>query len=384
MKEEILSQKTGIKQKVIAEILELAKKNQVEQLILFGSRARGDYKERSDIDLAFRGGRSNHFILDVDEETSTLLEFDVIDLDRPLQKELLESIEQEGIVIYEKSSDNGMGETIEMTNQRLFVRLKGILSELSENEYPESYAIICDNTDMENEVLYDDVDSIVAQLHDADGTKQLPGCIFNFLTEFYEDKWKDGNADAACDLGSLYYTGRGGEQNYAKAVEYYTLAAEGGCDQAQENLGYCYYYGRYVDVDYKKAFHYFALGAFSGNLRSLYKIGDMYRNGYYVEKNEKEAFHIYSRCFETMTENALPIVGADVMMRLGDCYANGIGTLVDNKAAMKYYQYAEQLFFERLKTGDFMIRNCYDHVVQMQVKIRKKLEATLPSFLWTN
>ncbi len=93
---------TGIRQQVIDEIIELAQKNKVEQVILFGSRARGDYKKCSDIDLAFRGGNSSSFILDVDEDTSTLLEFDIIDLDKPIQKELLESIQQEGIFIYEK------------------------------------------------------------------------------------------------------------------------------------------------------------------------------------------------------------------------------------------------------------------------------------------
>ena len=66
-------EKTGIKCKVLQEIIQLAKKNCVEKVILFGSRARGDYKERSDIDLAFCGGSSSHFILDVDETTSTLL-----------------------------------------------------------------------------------------------------------------------------------------------------------------------------------------------------------------------------------------------------------------------------------------------------------------------
>jgi hypothetical protein len=56
-------EKTGIKCKVLQEIIQLAKKNCVEKVILFGSRARGDYKERSDIDLAFCGGSSSHFIL---------------------------------------------------------------------------------------------------------------------------------------------------------------------------------------------------------------------------------------------------------------------------------------------------------------------------------
>ncbi|WP_455721547.1 nucleotidyltransferase family protein [Agathobacter sp.] len=97
-----MSEKTGIKDKVLQEITELAKKNRVEKVILFGSRARGDFKERSDIDLAFRGGCSSNFILDVDEETSTLLEFDIIDLDKPVREELLESIKIEGVVIYEK------------------------------------------------------------------------------------------------------------------------------------------------------------------------------------------------------------------------------------------------------------------------------------------
>ena len=73
MAEERLSQKTGIKEQVIHEIIQLAKENQVEKVILFGSRARGDFKERSDIDL-----------------------------DKPVQKELLEAIRREGVLLYEK------------------------------------------------------------------------------------------------------------------------------------------------------------------------------------------------------------------------------------------------------------------------------------------
>ena len=97
-----LSEKTGIKQNVLQALIKLAKDNDVRKLILFGSRARGDYKERSDIDLAFYGGNSSRFILEVDEETPTLLQFDVLDLDKPIQAELLESIKREGMVIYEK------------------------------------------------------------------------------------------------------------------------------------------------------------------------------------------------------------------------------------------------------------------------------------------
>lgn len=56
----------------------------------------------SDIDLAVLGGDTNNFALAVDEETSTLLMYDIVDLSLPVQEELKDRIYQEGIVIYEK------------------------------------------------------------------------------------------------------------------------------------------------------------------------------------------------------------------------------------------------------------------------------------------
>lgn len=84
------------------EICEIAKRCQVDKVLLFGSRARGDFKRTSDIDLAVTGGDFLRFALDVEEETSTLLEFDIVDLDRCMQQALRDSIEKEGRVIFEK------------------------------------------------------------------------------------------------------------------------------------------------------------------------------------------------------------------------------------------------------------------------------------------
>ena len=97
-----LSKKTGIKERVLREIRTFAARYGVEKVILFGSRARGDFRERSDIDLAFTGGDGARFSLDVDEETWTLLMFDIVNLDKPVQPELLESIRRDGVVIYEQ------------------------------------------------------------------------------------------------------------------------------------------------------------------------------------------------------------------------------------------------------------------------------------------
>ncbi len=93
---------TGIKQVVIDEICNIAKQCNLNKVVLFGSRARGDFKRLSDIDLAISGGNGDHFALEVDEETSTLLRYDIVNLDNSVQEELLESIDREGIVIYEK------------------------------------------------------------------------------------------------------------------------------------------------------------------------------------------------------------------------------------------------------------------------------------------
>jgi predicted nucleotidyltransferase len=98
----ILMENTGIKSVVLDEIRTLAHKYHVKKVILFGSRARGDFKRTSDIDIAVDGGNFAQFALDVDEETFTLLKFDIVDLGRNIQKELRDSIETEGIVIYEE------------------------------------------------------------------------------------------------------------------------------------------------------------------------------------------------------------------------------------------------------------------------------------------
>ena len=95
-------EKTGIKAEVIKEIVLLAQKYAIEKVILFGSRARGDYHRASDIDLAVYGGDIVGFSLDIEEYTSTLLTYDVVDMNREIQTGLIESIEKEGKILYEK------------------------------------------------------------------------------------------------------------------------------------------------------------------------------------------------------------------------------------------------------------------------------------------
>lgn len=92
----------GIRGDVVAEICTLAEKYKLEKVILFGSRARGDYKNTSDIDLAVMGGDVGGFSLAIEEETGTLLAYDIVNLGGSVQEELCASIQREGRILYEK------------------------------------------------------------------------------------------------------------------------------------------------------------------------------------------------------------------------------------------------------------------------------------------
>jgi len=95
-------QNTGIRTKVVEELRHLAGEHGIHKIVIFGSRARGDFRRESDIDLAVSGGNAERFHLDAEEMTSTLLKYDVVNLDYPLRPELLKSIEREGKVLFEK------------------------------------------------------------------------------------------------------------------------------------------------------------------------------------------------------------------------------------------------------------------------------------------
>lgn len=77
---------------------------EIEKVILFGSRARGDNKYNSDIDLCMFGSKINHLIqakvsMDI-EEINTPLSFDILNFNELSKKELIENITNEGIEIY--------------------------------------------------------------------------------------------------------------------------------------------------------------------------------------------------------------------------------------------------------------------------------------------
>lgn len=105
MELEKMSEKTGLSARILKEIRFVAKKYESQKIVLFGSRARGEYQEKSDIDLAVYGCENfEDFTFEIEENVWTLLEFDLIDMENEnISEELINEIERDGVVLYEKS-----------------------------------------------------------------------------------------------------------------------------------------------------------------------------------------------------------------------------------------------------------------------------------------
>ena len=80
------------------------KYDEVDKVVLFGSRARGDNKVNSDIDLCLFGERLTHLTfskinMDI-EELNTPLSFDILNFNELNKDELVKKILTEGFEIY--------------------------------------------------------------------------------------------------------------------------------------------------------------------------------------------------------------------------------------------------------------------------------------------
>ena len=87
------------------DIARLGAKYNADKIVLFGSRARGDYRQRSDIDIAVYGmplPQQAAFWMDL-EDLPTLLKIDVIHVIPRMNEAFLKNIEREGGSLYEKN-----------------------------------------------------------------------------------------------------------------------------------------------------------------------------------------------------------------------------------------------------------------------------------------
>jgi len=82
---------------------------EVENACIFGSRAKGNFKNGSDVDIALKGKQLSFMIVArinsiLNEETSMPYKFDVLNYETITNNELKVHIDRIGLVIYNKNS----------------------------------------------------------------------------------------------------------------------------------------------------------------------------------------------------------------------------------------------------------------------------------------
>jgi len=103
--------KHGLSQETIEEVHKILKKYpQVKQAILYGSRARGDYKKGSDVDLTLIGGDDLtrdilYRIMDEHEDSYLPYTFDLSILHKINDADFLGRIQKEGVVFFEREEN---------------------------------------------------------------------------------------------------------------------------------------------------------------------------------------------------------------------------------------------------------------------------------------
>ena len=144
----------------------------------------------------------------------------------------------------------------------------------------------------------------------------------------------EGDACAQNNLGLMYQYGRGVEQSYEKAVEWYLKAAEQGYADAQYNLGDMYEYGTGVEQSYEKAAEWVQKAAEQGDAYAQYNLGDRYRDGRGVE----ESFEKAAEWVQKAAEQGLAVA----QNCLGFMYQNGTGIAQSDEKAVEWYRKAAE------------------------------------------
>ncbi|WP_027340617.1 nucleotidyltransferase domain-containing protein [Halonatronum saccharophilum] len=95
----------GLKEEVVEEIVRvIGQEEKIEKAVIFGSRARGDWRKGSDIDIGIyaKGMDSKDFNLlrDELEQLDIIYKIDVVDVYGLSKERLVDNIEEEGKAIY--------------------------------------------------------------------------------------------------------------------------------------------------------------------------------------------------------------------------------------------------------------------------------------------
>jgi TPR repeat protein len=193
-----------------------------------------------------------------------------------------------------------------------------------------------------------DLDSILRSTKRNDGSGFFNEKNAKSTKNSEQDDSDGQTVDELLNLGRQYYCGFGVKQNYAKAVELYSKAAQQGNLDAQMFLCNCYNNGEGIDLNYAEAVKWARMATEHGNPEAEYFLGISYYKGRGVEKNGSEAV----RWARLAAEQEY----AKAQYLLGVLYFYGEGVEPDFAEAVKWYgKAAEQGYIDAQNA----LGNCY-------------------------
>ncbi|KAG0292929.1 hypothetical protein BGZ96_003509 [Linnemannia gamsii] len=184
-------------------------------------------------------------------------------------------------------------------------------------------------------------------------------------SDFEETKLKArlGDKVAQFAVGESYRTGRGAQQDYQAAMDWYLKSAEQGYAGAQYGIGYLYDYGHGVSEDFSKAMEWYQKAAEQGHPAAQTNIGQLYQNGQSVPKDYSQAMKWYQK--------SAGQGDAAAQSNIGQLYHDGHGVPKDYSQAMEWYQKAAE---QGHPTAQYHIGYLYDNGNSVSQDFSKAME----------
>jgi TPR repeat protein len=197
---------------------------------------------------------------------------------------------------------------------------------------------------------------------------------FAEAAKWYRKAAEQGNVYAQFNLGRCYEKGQGVSKDLAEAAKWYRKAAEQGHAEAQYNLGFCYEFGKGVTQDYTEAVKWYRKAAEQGHSEAKRCVNALLRANPNLSTppppnpqnpTDPEAqYQLGKHCYDMKNyadavkwlRKAADQMHAEAQCRLGQCYENGTGTIIDRKEAAEWYRKAAM---QDHAEAQFRLGSCY-------------------------
>lgn len=145
---------------------------------------------------------------------------------------------------------------------------------------------------------------------------------------------KDGHARAQYNLGAMYDSGSGVEEDDQVAAHWYLAAAQQGMANAAFNLGNLYREGHGLAKSYVDAVYWYRKAADQGDTKAQYNLGAMYENGFGVEADLEQAMTWYEQAAQQGQVHA--------QYRIGTLSLSSEELAADRIKALRWFRQAAQ------------------------------------------